>query len=160
MIKSQIATTSDLQEGLLRTVANADETQMRRLDDIDKGVQSSHKAVTTALSDIERFHDRFRIVEGHLIEVKAMLHLQQEIPQRVLHEKIISVIDPFETHQLTIPLETIDSFEALLAVFSVRFKEKGEAALDVLRQNFSVMYDHASHRQIDMSLPWSRAFKV
>lgn len=159
-MKDDTTSTLKLQKDLTKTVKDAYETQMRRLSDVDKSLQSSSRATTVVTSELEKFHDRFRIVEGHLIEVKAMLQIQREIPQRIVATTIISLIDPFEANWLTIPLDTIDCFEALLAIFSVRFKTKGQAALEVLRQNFSVMYDYASQRQIDMSGPWSRAFRV
>lgn len=159
-MQSQVTTTLQLQKDLAKTTILAHQGQMQSLSDIKKDVQASSRAAATVQSELEKFHGRFRIVEGHLIEVKAMLQMQKELPQRIMASKIISIIDPVEANTLTIPLDTIDCFEALFAIFSVRFKHKSQSTFNVLCQNYSIMYDRTTRRQIDGSAPWISAFKV
>jgi hypothetical protein len=148
------------QNEMAKNATDAHDEQMRCLTGLDREVRSNAQAAAAIPSELEKFHERFRVIEGHLIEVKAMVDMQENIPQRVMALRLTFIIDPFEANSLTIPLDTFDTFEAVLAVFEVRFKDMGEAALGRVRQRLFVMYDQPNQKQIDMSVPWLRAFKV
>ena len=55
-----------------------------------------------------------RTLENHLIELKAAVHLQREIPAQVMLRRPVILIDTFEENRLPFHLEFINSFEALL----------------------------------------------
>jgi hypothetical protein len=101
-----------------------------------------------------------KTLEVHLVEVKTILQVQQELPSQVLLRRPVILIDAFEENRLPFHLEFIDSFEALSAVLLVRFKDKGEDAVYRIRQQLFVFYEHSRQKQIDMSGSCSRAFKV
>jgi hypothetical protein len=101
-----------------------------------------------------------RTLEAHLVEVKKILQVQQELPSQILLRRPIILIDAFEESRLPFHLEFIDSFEALSAVLLVRFKHKGEDAIFRIREQLFVLYEHSRQKQIDMSGSCSNAFKV
>ena len=143
-MRDQITTVTQVQTHMVHKSSESHKEQMRRFDELDRDIQANHQATAAVPAELERCHDHFEIVEGHIIEVKALIRMQEEVPQRVLYGTMIRLIDPFEANWLPVPLDTIDSFEALLALFGVRFKHKGKAALNMLRGNNSDMYDHRS----------------
>jgi hypothetical protein len=117
----------------------------------------NEEAAKSQLEEIDKHNKR---LETHLIEVRMMVQAQQELPSQVLLRRPVILIDAFEENRFPFHLEFINSFEALFAVFMVRFKDKGAFAVDRLRRRMFVMYEQSKQKQIDMAGPWSKAFKV
>jgi hypothetical protein len=92
-----------------------------------------------------------KALEVHIVEVKTIMQIQQEIPSQVLLRRPVILIDAFEENRLPFHLEFIHSFEALSAVLLARFKNKGDDAIIRIRQQLFVLFEHSRQRQIDMS---------
>ena len=101
-----------------------------------------------------------RTLETHLIELKAAVQQQKEIPAQVLLRRPVILIDAFEENRLPFHLEFINSFEALFAVFMIRFRDKGELAIDRIRRQLFDMFETSKQKRIDLNGPWAKAFLV
>jgi hypothetical protein len=101
-----------------------------------------------------------RVLEGHLVELKTAVHLQLEVPAQVMLRRPIILIDAFEENRLPFHLEFINSFEALFAVFMIRFKYKGDLAVDRLRRQLFDLYESSKQKRVDVNGPWAKAFLV
>ncbi|KAH7071604.1 hypothetical protein FB567DRAFT_206842 [Paraphoma chrysanthemicola] len=99
-------------------------------------------------------------LEVHLIEVKTMVQMQEELPPQVLLRRPVVLIDAFEGNRLPFHLEFINCFEALFSVLSIRFNDKGDAATQKIQQQMFVLYEHSKQKQINTAGPWLKAFKV
>ncbi|KAH4045249.1 hypothetical protein HBI56_157010 [Parastagonospora nodorum] len=98
-------------------------------------------------------------IQTHLVEVKGMVQVHQEIPAQMLSRRPVILIDAFDENRLPFHLDFINSFEALFAVLEIRFKEKGYHALVRIRRQLFVMYEHCQQKQIDLNGAWANAFK-
>jgi hypothetical protein len=92
--------------------------------------------------------------------LKTAVHLQREIPAQVMLRRPVILIDAFEENRLPFHLEFINSFEALLAVFMVRFMDRGENAIDRICCRLFDMYESSRQRRIDVAGLWAKAFLV
>jgi hypothetical protein len=101
-----------------------------------------------------------KTLEVHLVEVKTMLMVQQELPSQIPLRRPVILIDAFEERMLPFHLDFIDSFEALSAVLLIRFKSKGDDAIYRIQQQLFVLYEHSRQSQIDMSGTCENAFQV
>jgi hypothetical protein len=98
--------------------------------------------------------------QDHIIELKTVILQQKELPAQVMLRPPVVIIDAFEQNRLPFHLEFITSFECLSAIFMVRFSNKGSFAMNTLRRQMFVMYEHSRQKQIDMAGEWSETFKV
>jgi hypothetical protein len=101
-----------------------------------------------------------KTLETHLIELKIAVVQQKEIPAQVMLRRPVVLIDAFEENRLPFHLEFINSFEALFAVFMVRFKDRGQSILDKIRLQWFDMVETSRERRIDFEGPWAKAFLV
>ncbi|KAJ4373372.1 hypothetical protein N0V83_003667 [Neocucurbitaria cava] len=101
-----------------------------------------------------------RILETHLLEIKAAVQQQREIPPQVLLRRPVILIDAFEENRPPFHLVFINSFEALFAVFMIRFKDKGGGAVDRIRRQLFDMFEQSRQKRIDINGPWANAFLV
>lgn len=62
-------------------------------------------------------------------------------------------IDAFRENRLPFHHDDINSFNALLAVFLVRVKDKGKGALDRMRFQLFNMYKSSRQKRIDLRCP-------
>lgn len=99
-------------------------------------------------------------LQVHLTEIKTMIQVQQELPSQVLLRRPVVLIDAFEGNRLPFHLEFINCFEALFSVLSIRFNDKGDPAIQRIRRQMFILYEHSKQRQVDMAGQWSNAFKV
>ncbi|CAO2652624.1 Nn.00g009070.m01.CDS01 [Neocucurbitaria sp. VM-36] len=109
-------------------------------------------------NQVELLTTQNRVLETHLIELKAAVQEQREIPPQVLLRRPVILIDAFEENRLPFHLEFINSFEALFAVFMIRFKDKGEGAIDRIRRQLFDMFEQSKQRRVNLSGPWANAF--
>jgi hypothetical protein len=109
---------------------------------------------------MELLVEQNKTLETHLVELKnAVLH-QKEIPAQVMLRRPVVLIDAFEENRLPFHLEFINSFEALFAVFMVRFKDRGEGTLDRIRRQWFDMVETSRQKRVDFEGPWAKAFVV
>lgn len=101
-----------------------------------------------------------RTLESHLVELMAAVKQQREIPAQVMLRRPVILIDAFEENRLPFHLEFINSFEALFAVFMVRFKHRGDGALMRIRRQMFDMYESSMQKRINLNGPWANAFLV
>jgi hypothetical protein len=118
---------------------------------------ANERVVERRLADIGTQNER---LHTHLNEVKAVVQSQREVPPQVLLQRPVILIDAFDGKPLPFHLDFIDSLEAFVAVFMIRFRDKGAVALDRIHRRSFVMYEHAKQKMIDMHAPWSKVLKV
>jgi hypothetical protein len=118
---------------------------------------ANERAVERRLADIGMQNER---LGTHLNEVKAIVQSQRELPPQVLLQRPVILIDAFDGRPLPFHLDFIDSLEALVAVFMIRFRDKGATALDRIHQHDFCTYEHSKQRLINTRAPWSKVFKV
>jgi hypothetical protein len=99
-------------------------------------------------------------LESHLLELKAAVQHQREIPAQVMLRRPVILIDAFEENRLPFHLEFINSFEALFAVMMVRFKHRGDGALDRIRRQMFDLYESSKQKRVNRDGPWATSFLV
>jgi len=63
-------------------------------------------------------------------------------------------------NRLPFHLEFINSFEAHFAVFTVRFKDRRDGAMNRIRSQMFDLYEPSKQRRIDLNGRWAKAFLV
>jgi hypothetical protein len=101
-----------------------------------------------------------RRLEYHLVEFKSAVLQQRNIPAPVMLRSPVILIDAFEENRLPFHLEFIDSFEALFAVFMVKFKDRGELAMERIRRKMFDMNELSRQTRIDFDEPWNKTLRV
>jgi hypothetical protein len=99
-------------------------------------------------------------LEMHLLDWNAAVQQQREIPAQVMLRRPVILIDAFEENRLPFHLEFITSFEALYAVLTVRFKHRGDTAMDRIRWQMFDLYESSKQKRIPQHGPWATAFFV
>jgi hypothetical protein len=101
-----------------------------------------------------------KTLEVLLIQVKTIVEVQQEMPPQVLLGRPVILVDAFEENRLPFHLEFINSFEALFAVFVMRFRHRGDGAVMRIRRQMFDMYESSKQQRVDLNGPWVKAFLV
>jgi hypothetical protein len=95
-------------------------------------------------------------LETHILEIKASIKTQNEVPPQILLQRPIILHDalgriaPFH-------LEFISSVEALLAVLKIRFKNVGLKKVTLLEFE---LRERKQQKQIILQAPWETVFMV
>jgi hypothetical protein len=96
----------------------------------------------------------------HLIELKQIMQVQQEMPSQMMLRHPVVLIDAFEGNRLPFHLEFIPSFEALFTVLMVIFKDRGPQAVSRIRRRLFDMHEVSHQSRVDFGGPWTKAFMV
>jgi hypothetical protein len=95
-------------------------------------------------------------LETHILEIKAAVKIQNEVPPQILLQRPVVLNDalgriaPFH-------LEFISSVEALLAVLKIRFKNVGLKKISLLEFE---LRERRQQKRIILQAPWETVFMV
>ncbi|KAF2800524.1 hypothetical protein K505DRAFT_370195 [Melanomma pulvis-pyrius CBS 109.77] len=186
LLASQMAHSMHIQDDMAKEAKDASSSQSQRITRIEQQLESSNAIIATQPSQLsniqqhlqsglsaEQQNSMFNLLEEVLAanrllvaqnntiyeELKAATQVQREIPPQVLLRRPVILIDPFDGNRLPFHLEFINSFEALYKVLAVRFKDRGESAVDRIRRQLFNIYESSQQRLIDTNGPWRKAFQ-
>ncbi|KAH7066871.1 hypothetical protein BKA63DRAFT_537293 [Paraphoma chrysanthemicola] len=162
----QVATGLKVQDDLVKETKTTQDEHFRAMSTMATSVETCNRSVAPLTDQLKEIQKSLQeCAEGekdlqvHLTEIKTMIHVQQELPSQVLLRRPVVLIDAFEGNRLPFHLEFINCFEALFSVLSIRFNDKGDPAIQRIRRQMFILYEHSKQRQVDMAGQWSNAFK-